>query len=153
MSIILDLRNTTNTIKKLEKLVQPASMNLIGQKVKQYNLEQIDKQKEATGKTVKPYSKKYAEEKGETVVTYVGKEKKKKKKKRKKAIHGKKKRRGGHMLFAFDVKTKLGQSQIGFFSKKAKQKAKWNMRHRKFIGLTKQNAKKLIKWVKKKFKL
>ena len=56
-------------------------------------------------------------------------------------------------MFAFDVRAKLGQAQIGFFSKAAKQKAKWNMRHREFIGLTKQNVKKLIKWINKKFRL
>lgn len=140
--VIYDLRNTRKKLKNVMFLGSKGGMEKIGKEAKALNLEQIEKQKEADGSRVKPYSKRYAERKGETKVTYVGK----------KSAAGSKRRRGGHMMFAFQVMARKGRVIVGFISKTAKQKARWNAKIRNFVGLTPKNERRLIKWVHKVFK-
>jgi hypothetical protein len=145
--VILKLNNLNRKIKNIDLLNSKAGLAMIGKKVKQYNLEQISDFKEATGKRVKPYaSKEYAEKKETTQdkVDYVGRKKTYSKKNKFKSA--------GHMMNAFDVKSKKGQAIISFFSDTAKELAGYNAIRRKFIGLTKKNQKLLFKWIVKKFR-
>ena len=116
----------------------------IGSKVKELNQNQINAKKEATGKSVKPYEREYAKRKGVSPknVTYIGY----------KRTYSKKQRAGGHMMQAFKVKAKPREVEIGFFDKASQDKAKWNTKHRTFIGLTIGNYNKLLSWIYKIFK-
>jgi hypothetical protein len=139
----ISLKNLTGKIDGLNALRSKKGMELVGQKGKQLNIEQIERGKEATGKSVKPYEADYAAKKGvaQNQVDYVGK----------KSTYAKGQRRGGHMMAAFGVISRKGSATIGFLSASAKEKAKWNAEHREFIGLTKRNAKALVKWARQRF--
>lgn len=150
--MILDLRHLKGKIKNIAKLSSNAGMLNIGLKVKELNETQIIKNIDNAGRKFKQYNEKY--------VTPPKRKRKsgKMSNQEKKAKQMKGKRLPinfvltGKMTKAFDIiSSGFGQVVIGFIGIDEKQKAGWNYKLRKFVGLTKKNKQKLFNWIYKKF--
>ena len=146
--VMVNLRHLKLTQVQLASL--NANMDKVGEAVRELNEDQIAKFKEATGKHVRPYSdfkwggQTYYERKGTSrgKVDYTSKE----------AMLSENQRGKGHMMDFFGViKKGLGYVEIGFNDTDSNDKAGWNYKLRKFIGLTKANKKKLFKWIRQTF--
>lgn len=134
MSVVLDLRNTNKKIVNVARLSSKLGMEQIGKKVKELNETQIRKQQDNKEGKFKKYNKLYADKyKGGKRLPIDF------------AIRG-------HMLQAFGITgLRKGLVLLGFHGKDEKEKAGWNYKLRKFIGLNKKSRNKLFKWIYKKF--
>jgi hypothetical protein len=154
IKVQLNLDNLEGYIQAVNIMTSPKGMQLTAEKVKQLNIDQINKQIDADGKRVKRYSKLYEERKRERKVTYVSK---KLKGKKGQTLKGQRSR--GHMMAAFAVmRAKREYAEVGFRTMSAKLKATWNYERRgrelrKFIGLTAKNKRKVFKFFYRKLQL
>jgi hypothetical protein len=170
MSVIVSLKNLEKKYNNVRGLIETRGMEQVGQKVKQLQLDQIDKKIDKHGKPFKPYTAMYADAKGKdrndvTLVSNALKPVSSMSKEHQKIIYaslnakgikgkkgGSRKMKGGHMIHAIgNTAVRFGQVNIGFLSKNARDKAAWNFETREFFGLTKKNKKTLFDWIRKKF--